>query len=176
MSIQCWCKYAIAGQPILVCLCVGVHRRTSPISLHLFLLQCLVCLLCYTWLICEMGGTWPYSCCLVGLLPGFVQDITQHSLCSPHLAFSVCILLVFMWCINVVVWTLLQLGRNSVLFYRIDSRSLGFHAFADITFSRGDATLVIYELVFKFYWLTTEWEFAQRGGAAECSDCFSAER
>ena len=31
------------------------------------------------------------------------------------LAFSLCVL----WCIHIVVWTQLQLGRNTVLFYRI---------------------------------------------------------
>ena len=55
-------------------------------------------------------------------------------LCSSHLVISQCILLLFMWCIHIVVWTLLQLERNSILldqsdFHMIDSLSIAFHTF-----------------------------------------------
>ena len=80
--------YVFAGQPILVCPCVGVHWRTLLMSLSLFLQQCLACLVCLTWVVCEMGGKWLYGCCFVGCC---LQDLfkTPHSiLCTSHLTIS----------------------------------------------------------------------------------------
>ena len=45
-------------------------------------------------------------------------------LCSFHLAFFSCVLLVSMWYIPIVVWTKLQLGRYPVLLDRVDQTSM----------------------------------------------------
>ena len=56
-----------------------VHKRTSLMILSLFYYQCPACLVCFTWMVCKMGGKWPYSCffCRV-LLQGLVQNSMQH--------------------------------------------------------------------------------------------------
>ena len=51
------------GFSTLVYPCVGVHLRMSLMSLSLLHLQCPTCLI---WMVCVMGGKWPYSCCFVG--------------------------------------------------------------------------------------------------------------
>ena len=63
------------------------------------------------------------------LLWEFVQDNTQHS----WIALIQYVLLVFMWCIHVVVWTQPQRGKYRVWFYQIDQISIFFYV--DITFN-----------------------------------------
>ena len=76
---SCW-MYVHAGHPAFVRPCVGVHKNTSLMSLSLLLQQCPACLVRLTWIVFVIGGRWPYSWCLVGVLPpGLVQDCTQHS-------------------------------------------------------------------------------------------------
>ena len=59
---------------------VDVHRSTSLISSSLLLQQCPACLVHLTWIVLVMGGRWPYSWCLVEVLPpGLVQYCLQHS-------------------------------------------------------------------------------------------------
>ena len=66
MSAQSWSMSVCAGQPILVCPCVRVHKRTLHMSLSLLLLQCFTCLVCFTSIVWEMGDRGPYDCCFVG--------------------------------------------------------------------------------------------------------------
>ena len=44
-----------------VCPHVGFHKRMSLMSLPLLLEQCSTCLVCFTWMVCEMEGKWPYN-------------------------------------------------------------------------------------------------------------------
>ena len=71
---------------------------------------------------------WEVSGRTAAVLCGVSSRISsrQHVafLSCSHLAFSLRVLLVFMWCIHVVVNTQLRLGRNSVLSYRIDQTSI----------------------------------------------------
>ena len=60
-----WPTWVFAGCPALVCPCVGVHQRTSLMSLYLILRQCSAYLVWLTWMVCEMGGKWLYSCSFV---------------------------------------------------------------------------------------------------------------
>ena len=64
---------------------------------------------------------WPYSWCFVGccLKTWSVAEFVW----SSCITFFSCILLVAMWCIHIVVWIPQQLGRNPVLFHRIDEIS-----------------------------------------------------
>ena len=49
-------------------------------SSSLLLQQCSACLVRLTCIVFVMGGKWPYSWCLVGVLsPGLVQYCSQHS-------------------------------------------------------------------------------------------------
>ena len=57
--------YVLGGQLTLAHPCLGIHRRTSLMSLSLLLHQCPACLLRLTWVVCEMGEKWLYSCCFV---------------------------------------------------------------------------------------------------------------
>ena len=78
-SHSCW-MYVRAGRPAFARPCVGIHKSTSLMSSSLLLQQCPACLVRLTWIVFVIGGRWPYSWCLVGvLLPGLVQDCTQHS-------------------------------------------------------------------------------------------------
>ena len=78
-SLSC-CMYVRAGRPAFVWPYAGVHRSTSLISSSLLLQQCPACLVRLTWIVFVMGGRWPYSWCLVGVLPpGLIQYCSQHS-------------------------------------------------------------------------------------------------
>ena len=63
----------------LVCPCVRVHRRTSFISSFLLYQQSAACLVRFTWMVCEMGGKWSYSCCFVEYL---YQDWFKTACCK----------------------------------------------------------------------------------------------
>ena len=74
------------------------------------------------------------------------QQVTH--MCSSLAAFSLSVFFESMWCIHIIVWIHLQLGRNLILFYRIDQCNvclitcLAFH-----TFGRWDAAAKVCELV-----------------------------
>ena len=64
-SHSCW-MYVRAGRPAFARPCVGVHNNTSLMSSSLLLQQCPACLVRLAWIIFVIGGSWPYSWCLVG--------------------------------------------------------------------------------------------------------------
>ena len=45
---------------------VSMSWKMSLTSSSLLLQQCLTCLACLTWMVCETGDKWLYSCCFVG--------------------------------------------------------------------------------------------------------------
>ena len=63
---QSWCKSVLSGWSTLTCPCAGVHKKMFLMSSSLLLQQCPACLVCLTWVVCKMGGKWPYSFCFVG--------------------------------------------------------------------------------------------------------------
>ncbi len=69
---HCCCIYVQAGRPAFVWLYVGAYRSKSPMSLSLLFQQCPACLVRLVWIVFVMGGSWPYSCCLVGC---YCQDL-----------------------------------------------------------------------------------------------------
>ena len=72
--------YVRAGRPAFARPYAGVHRSTSTMSSSLLLQQCPARLVRLTWIVFVMGGRWPYSWCLVGVLPpGLIQYCSQHS-------------------------------------------------------------------------------------------------
>ena len=74
------CMYVRAGRPAFTRPYVGVHRSTSLMSSSLLLQQCPACLVRLIWIVFVMGGRWPYSWCIVGVLPpGLIQYCSQHS-------------------------------------------------------------------------------------------------
>ena len=79
VSSHSCCMYVRAGRPAFARPYVGVHRSTSLMSSSLLLQQCTACLVRQTWIVFVMGGRWPYSWCLVGVLPpGLVQYYSQQ--------------------------------------------------------------------------------------------------
>ena len=66
----------------------GIHKRTSLLSLSLLLQQCSSCLVCPTWMVCEMRGKWPYSYFLLGAASRICSRQHATFLYSFHLAFS----------------------------------------------------------------------------------------
>ena len=80
VSSQSCCMYVRAGCPAFARPYVGVHRSTSFMSSSLLLQQCPACLVRLAWIVFVMGGRWPYSWCLGGVLPpGLVQYCSQNS-------------------------------------------------------------------------------------------------
>ena len=43
-----------------------VNRRMSLLSLSLLSKECPACLVHLSWMVCQMGGKWPYNCGFVG--------------------------------------------------------------------------------------------------------------
>ena len=86
-----------------------------------------------------LNGWWLHSCCLWGVASRICSRGCAAFLSSSHLAFFLWILLACLWCMYIVVWTKLRLGRNFV-FCITDNLSTAFHAFARriLTFSRWD--------------------------------------
>ena len=64
-SHSCW-MYVRVGCPAFARPCVGVHKSTSLMSSSLLLQQWPACLVRLTWIVFVIGGSWPYSWCLVG--------------------------------------------------------------------------------------------------------------
>ena len=95
--------------------------------LSLFLQRCPTCFDCLTWMVYEMGGKWPYSCCLMecsfkdlfktalSILVWFPSSFFFFSLQSVSLEYK--------RCNHAVVLIRLQLGRIPVLFYQINQIS-----------------------------------------------------
>ena len=78
-SHSCW-MYVRAGRPTFARPCVGIHKSTSLMSSSLFLQQCPACLVRLTWIVFRVRGQVAVQLVSCGvLLPGLVQDCTQHS-------------------------------------------------------------------------------------------------
>ena len=89
VSSHSCCMYVRAGRPAFAWSYAGVHSSTSLMSSSLLLQQCPACLVRLTWIVFVMGGRWPYSWCLVEVLPpGLVQN------CGPEKAIClyICVL------------------------------------------------------------------------------------
>ena len=84
------CPYRAVVHPILMHPRERVHRRTSLMSLSLCLQQCPMSLI---WMILEMGGKWPHSCCLLGCCFQNLFNIS-HSILVQFLFcfFSICLI------------------------------------------------------------------------------------
>ena len=65
LNPQSWCVWDFSGQPILTHPCARVHKRTLLMSSSLLLQQCAASLVHLIWIVCDMRGKWPYSCCFV---------------------------------------------------------------------------------------------------------------
>ena len=66
VSLHSCSMYVRAGRPAFAWPYAGVHRSTSLMSSSLLLEQCPACLVCLICIVFVMGGSWPYSWCLVG--------------------------------------------------------------------------------------------------------------
>ena len=67
-----------------------------------------------TWMVCEMGSKWSYSCFLGGC---FCPKQHISFLYCSHLSYSPCFSLKSMWCIHIVTLTQPLLRRTPVWFY-----------------------------------------------------------
>ena len=80
VSSHCSCMYVRAGRPAFARPYVGVHWSTSLMSSSLLLQQCPACLVRLTWIVFVMGGSWPYSWCLVRCCHQDLFSITRSNL------------------------------------------------------------------------------------------------
>ena len=98
-----------------MCPYVGVHKRTSLISLSLLLQHCPVHLAHLTLIVCEMRGKWPYNCCFVRC---HVQDLLKRA-CSIPMLFPYSF---FSWCFVILKTQKMVLDATSHLWSRLKSQ------------------------------------------------------
>ena len=98
VSVQSSCRSVKAGHPTLACSFEGVHKGTSLLSSPILLQQCPACLARLIWMVFEMDGRYPYSCCSVGCC---LQDLfnTARSILVQLLE---CFLCMCLFSVNVV--------------------------------------------------------------------------
>ena len=87
-----------------------------------------------TWMICEIAGKWPYSRCFVRRCFRICSRLRTTFLYSSCLAFTLCVLLVSIWCIHIEVWTQLQKKSRFILpegldFHIINNLSILVYAY-----------------------------------------------
>ena len=70
------------------------------------------CLVRLIWMVFEMGGRWPYSCCFVGCFFEDLFNIACIILEQLPSNFSLYTWSAPMWCIHIVVWTEPLLGKK----------------------------------------------------------------
>ena len=93
VSSHSYWMYVRAGRPAFARPCVGVHKSTSLMSSSLLLQQCPACLVRLTWIVFVIGGSWPYSWCLVGCCRQDFSRLLAAILCNCRLASSPALLL-----------------------------------------------------------------------------------
>ena len=59
------CVRAGFGRPTLAQPCEGVYRKISLLISSLLFQQCSISLVHLTWMVLEIWGKWPYSCCFM---------------------------------------------------------------------------------------------------------------
>ena len=72
------CMYVRAGRSAFDWPYAGFHRSTSLTKLFLLLQQCPACLVRLAWIVFVIGGRWPYSGALWGVVAR-ICSISQHS-------------------------------------------------------------------------------------------------
>ena len=65
-----WTASSARSEPVAyrltpVCACVGIHKGRSLMCSAFLRRQCLACLIRITWMVCEMGCNYTYTCCFV---------------------------------------------------------------------------------------------------------------
>ena len=116
--ILCPYKAVLAGRLKLAHPCEGVHWRTSLISSSLLLPQCPASLFRLIWMVLEMGGRWPYSCCFAGCCFQNLFIMTRSIFVQFfRLVFSLNAWSASMWCIHIVELTQPLLGKNAFYFF-----------------------------------------------------------
>ena len=108
VSIQSSRRWVLAGRPTLARSCEGFHRKTLLMSLFL------LCLVHLIWIVLEMGGRWPYSCCFVGCCFQNLFNMTFCILVQFLFRFSY----INLFGIHMVGLTW-PLWKNCILFYQI---------------------------------------------------------
>ena len=167
VSTQNWWMYVFARQPTLAHHCVGVSRKTSLISFSWLLQQCPKCLAHLTWMVCKMGGWWPYKCYFVGY---FFQDLFNTA-CNILVQFLSSLFSMSFFIIHHVhpfssMDTATALKKSSFIlvdnsdFCMINNVSISFHIFAkhmfDITYNRWDVTAMTYICMYIILFLITK--------------------
>ena len=114
VSVQNCCRYVL-DQLTLACPCKGIHKRLSLMSLSLLLQQCSACLVCFIWMVLEIGGRRPYNCCFVACC---FQDLFNIA-CSILVWFLSSFFSMHFVCIHIKELIQSLLGRNHILFYWI---------------------------------------------------------
>ena len=122
-GLPCYILYqyraVVAGRPTFVRQCEGTLRSTSLMSPPLLLWQCHPCLDRLISIVFEMGGRWPYSCCLWDATSRTCSVKLTAFLWNCRQAFFPYAKSESMWCIHIAVSIRLLLGKNCALFYLI---------------------------------------------------------
>ena len=78
---------------------------------------------CLTWRVLKMGGKWPYSCCFIGYSFQYLFKIACSIVLLYPTSIFLCFLSAFIWFSHRLILTEPLLGRNPVLFHRINQTS-----------------------------------------------------
>ena len=122
------CLYGVVvGRFLLIDQYWHVHVKGSirkyHMSLSLLLQQYPACLVRIVWIVSKFGLSSQISAVSWGIASRICSILFVAFWCSSRLAFSLYVLLAFMWYIRIVLPQPL-LGRNSVLFYRTGQTSI----------------------------------------------------
>ena len=90
----------------------------------LLLQLCPACLVRRIWMVLEMRGKCPYSCCFVGCCFPDLFNMARGILVQLLFSFFSYALSEFMWCIHIVQLAQPLFGRNCGLLYRIALTSI----------------------------------------------------
>ena len=99
-------------------ICSSVCRGLNEHIVYEFVLTSLACDVRPIWMVFEIDGWWPYSCCFVGCC---IQDLFNPTCTIPVQLLSSFLsmrLIISMYCIHVVVLTWAPLEKHCVLFIR----------------------------------------------------------
>ena len=153
VSAWSWWMWVFAVQPALVCPCGRVHRRTLPKSLPLLLQQYSACLVSLTWMVCEIGGKWPYysfffECYFQDLFKTACSNFVWFPLTFSQVILRVQLVQPYSSTSMAIAWknSCFILSERSD-FHMINSRSIAVCTYVDVTFSRWDNATEVCELI-----------------------------
>ena len=132
-------------------------------TLFLLFQQCPASLIHFIWMVLEMGGSWPYSCCFVGCFFQDLFNMTRSILVQLRSSFfsiglvSVHVVHPYSRIDTIVAWKKCFFLSDRFDFHMIENLSIAVHAFACRTWVSFlvDETCKIFIFIFFFFFFLT---------------------